>query len=372
MSTTALRHAGCAALIVYGLSILGTLIAPRPTVGQRLPSGVWARRDVPPGSPLRGFAISLHHTDRLALYLAAIDEMAALGFNCVEVATPAFQTNGASQQIRIETGTQRGPTRDQLVTVLRHARQRGLVTALMPQILLTHPRGNEWRGKIHPDQWDPWWQSYRTIVDYFLEIANESSVDIFVIGSELLSTERHADRWTQLVGHARKRFNGWLSYSTNWDHYHVPTIWPHVDMIGVSGYWDLTRDARDGCPTPEDLKNRWRQIRRKLLDFAATQDRPILFTEIGYPSLPWALKAPWNYVNDRRTPADHDAQVQGYRAFLSAWDDLLTTQPNGRLLTGVFFYAWDPYHQGGADDGGYGVRGKPALKLLKQWLAASR
>ena len=103
-----LRCAGYTVLIVYGLSILGAAVASHQATNQ-LPSGPPLARAVPSPNqsltqPLRGFAISLHHTDQLDRYLQAIDQIVALGANSVEVATPAFQINGASQQINIETG----------------------------------------------------------------------------------------------------------------------------------------------------------------------------------------------------------------------------------------------------------------------------
>ena len=363
-------------MIVYGLSILGAAVAPRPSTSDSSQTlRTVAATPLPNRTliqPLRGFAISLHHTDQLDRYVQAIDEMAALGCNSIEIATPAFQTNGASQQIDIQTGSGRGPYREQLIELLHHAKSRGLYTALMPQVLFTHPRGNEWRGKIHPDQWEPWWQSYQNMIDYFLDIAIETKVDLFSVGSELISTERQIDRWKTLIAHVRGRFNGLLTYSTNWDHYHVPTLWQHLDMIGVSGYWNLTSDAQHDPPTHEELTQRWIGIRDKLLAFAATQDRPILFTEVGYPSLPWALKDPWNYVNSDDIPADTHAQHRGYAAFLSAWDHRLIENPDTRIMAGVFFYEWDPYHEGGPQDSGYGVRGKPAFDLLKEWFASTR
>ncbi len=356
------------ALIVYSLSVVGAVLAPRQTAGE-----VPVANSVSPSTSLGrhsllGFALTLHHTDQFHLYTQAIDEMAALGFNCLQLVTPAFQTDGASDRVFIETGPGRGPTRAQLVALLRHARQRGMTTALMPQVLLTHPRGNEWRGKINPEHWDPWWRSYEQMIDYFLGVANETGVDIFCVGSELLSTERQNQRWAQLIARVRSRFPGALTYSTNWDHFHVPTIWRDLDMIGISGYWDLTEDAQHDPPTPGDLAHRWERIRDRLLAFAQTFHKPMLFTEVGYPSLPWALQDPWNYINSDDTPTDHAVQAEGYRAFLSAWGDLLTTQHSRSTFAGVFFYAWDPYHRGGDRDTGYGVRGKPALNVIKQWL----
>ncbi len=364
-----LSRIGYAALGAYGLSILGAVMAPTQTDGDSRPVPMRRAGHTLSEPPLRGFAISLHHTEHLHLYLQAIDEMVELGFNCLEVTTPVFQTNGQAQEIHIKTGPGGGPERWQLVALLHHASQRRLTTALMPQILFTAPRGNEWRGKIHPAQWDPWWKHYQRVIDYFLDVANEASVDIFCVGSELLSTERQAHRWTRLIQHTRRRFGGQLTYSTNWDHYHIPTIWRDLDMIGISGYWDLSVGTGQGSPTLDQLTHRWQNIRRKVLSFAAAHRRPILFTEIGYPSLPWAIKDPWNYIRNGQVNADHRAQAMGYASFLTAWDDLLRHQHDPTQLRGVFFYAWDPYHHGGEQDTGYGVRGKPALDLLKHWLA---
>ena len=392
-----------AAAGVYGLSLLGTAIAPVPEEVASNPAdhtdpvaspspftGTSHRVDATSGrgsyaKPLCGFAISLHHTDHFPLYLEAIDEIAAMGFDSVEVLTPVFQTNGASQEIRIETGPGRGPPRWQVVALLQHARDRGLTTALMPVVLFTQPKGNEWRGKIHPDRWDPWWASYRRMIDYFLDIANEAGVDVFCVGSELLSTERQVNRWRHLIAHARLRYRGRLTYSANWDHYHVPTLWRDLDMIGISGYWDITTLTDVKNPQPDALIHRWRQIREQILAFAHAQQRPVLLTELGYPSLPWALQRPWHYVNPDAVPADPRAQAMGYDAFLAAWsralrpeqrdherDDTNTSTsrpPHDDPLAGVFFYAWDPYAAGGPTDTGYGARGKPAMDRLRTFLS---
>ena len=373
---------------VYVLCLLGAAVASKPSnelplPGQSIPPsakhptlGSHARLD----PPWCGFAINLHYTDRFAAYLQAIDEIAQLGLDSIEIVTPAFQTHGASQEIRIESGPGRGPWRWQIVTMLEHARSRGLRTTLMPVVLFTEPRDNEWRGKIHPHDWDQWWRSYREMVDYFLDIAVEARCDVFCVGSELLSTEKQLDRWRALIAHARGQFDGKLTYSTNWDHYHVSTLWRDLDMIGISGYWDITTLTDPDHPDPDALTQRWRQIRDKILAFAQAQRRPVLFTEIGYPSLPWALKDPWNYVNSEGQPSHPQTQVMGYDAFLTAWSDWLIGQADatdtlrdrhgqGGPLAGVFFYAWDPYHVGGPTDTGYGVRGKPALDRLRKFLA---
>ncbi|MCE9591334.1 MAG: hypothetical protein K8S99_12510 [Planctomycetes bacterium] len=367
------------ALSVYLISIIGAACAPVPPreapitrQTQRAEGDAQTQRSphaLP--TPIIGFAINLHHTDRVDIFLRAIDRLVALGCNSIEVLTPAFQENGASSEIRIDVRPGRSPSRQQLVAVLDYAHEKGLTVKLMPTVLLANPRGNEWRGKIQPERWEPWWRSYREVMDYFIGVAIETHVDVFSVGSELLSTEKQSDQWEPLIDHVRSRFNGKLSYSTNWDHYQTPTFWRKLDLIGINGYWNLTTLGADGQADDEQLAARWTQIRDQVLGFSRAMGRPVLLTEIGYPSLSWGLKDPWNYVGSGATP-DAEPQRRGYRAFLAAWDDLLRLSPQPEQLAGVFFFKWDPYYNGGPDDTGYGVLGKPALPVLEQWMKSRK
>ncbi len=370
---------------VFLVSLIGAALADRDTgqapAVEQVHSGA-SEQTIHPTTgadnaraPFIGAALNLYHTDQLDLYLRAIDQIADTGFSAVQIVTPMFQTDGASPGVGVEVGPDRGPSPEAIAALLRHAKARGLATMLMPQVNFTDPRGNEWRGKLQPEQWGPWWASYRQTIDRFLDIAIENDVDVFVVGCELLTTHKpeHQDRWRGIIDQARTRYNGLLTYSTTWDTYHKVGFWDHLDAIGVSGYWDLTTLAADPQhPTPDALQARWHEIKQSLLAFAQSRGKPVLLTEVGYPSLPWALKDPWNYVNSQNAPADHDAQAAGYRAFISAWNGAIAP-PGSAILGdsrawGVFFHKWDPYHQGGPDDTGYGMAGKPALGLVRDWL----
>jgi hypothetical protein len=378
------------ALAVYVLAVIGAACAPTLPAAEAPP----APRLTDSGQPLLGFAFSLHHTDDLEPYLRAVDDIADMGFNSLEIVTPAYQTDGAASDIAIQPGL--SAQREDVLRLLKRAHQRGLRTSLMPIVLFSEPRGNEWRGKIKPEHWNDWWNSYRKVMDYFLDLADEGQADAFAVGSELLSTEEQTDQWMQVIAAARRKFRGRhvaLYYSTNWDHYQTPTFWSSVDMIGICCYWDLTVGTGTEHPTHEQLARRWDAIRKQVLSFGREQNRPVLFTEIGYPSLPWGLKDPWNYVNTKDAAAAPEVQAEGFASYLNAWGDLLgrpyhfpdlsparrraqhravsaATQPAGvKPVAGVFFYSWEPLSAGGPADTGYGIKGKPTYDLLKLWLA---
>lgn len=378
------------ALAIWFVAVVSSLLAPSPATGHVsvLPNAGKTNAAQPAsknqgpaflqqdGRPLVGFAINLHYNDDHTLYLNAIDELANLGCNAVLFSTPAFQTNGASNDIRLEVGPGRGPYRERLIELITRARQRGMTTALMPTVLLSAPRGGEWRGKIVPDSWDKWWQSYQRMTDHFVAIANEANVDIYIVGSELLTTEKQTQRWQKIISRVRKQFDGPLTYSGNFDAYADPTFWDQLDLVAMNGYFDLAGDHKSDHPPLEHVIKQWQTHRKRVLAFAASQGKPLLFTEVGYPSASWGLKNPWDYLPYDDTVSDPTVQRDGYEAFFQTWQTDLqkTNLPNSKAdpkapLAGTFFYEWDPYRSGDAKDTHYGVKGKPAFDVVKTWLS---
>ncbi|HAI12391.1 MAG TPA: hypothetical protein DCM28_11850 [Phycisphaerales bacterium] len=371
-------HLGLFAVALQLLAILGALIAPLDTPPQT--PAAW----VPPVNKHQsldhrqvvGFSLNVHYTEQLPKYLRAIDMVADMGCNSLQVLTPAFQVDGSSTHITMPNRPGRCPETPQLLKILKYAQSRQLKTLLMPTILFTKPRGNEWRGKISPDNWDAWWDSYSVTMRHFANLAQRAKVDVLCVGSELLSTEMQTHRWVKLIAEIRNVYHGQLLYATNWDHYHVPGFWDRLDYVGISGYWNLTSDTIDPDThyksdeqLQQQLGKRWQTIQTSLSDFARDIHKPILITELGYPCLPWGLKDPWNYVPDGKAPVTPQIQAIGYQSFCDSWGQLIRpyapTPANG--FAGVIFYTWDPYN-GGPTDPGYGVWGKPAQPIIRKWL----
>ena len=294
------------------------------------------------------------------LYLQSVDAIAEIGANTLLLVTPMFQEKADSSEIRIDP--RRCPTREQLAAILDRARGHGLQTVLLPIVLIESPGEKDWRGTLRPDDLEAWWASYERFIDYYLNIAVAAEVDVFSVGSELNSTENQLDRWRQIIDRVRRRFDGRVTYTANWDRYQAVTFWSMVDFISVSSYFELSRD--DPGASTSRLTAAWSAERNRLLRFARGERKRILIMELGYPSLPWAAAHPWDYVARDDTETDHEAQARCYRAFFGAWSDTLVRPGTGAL--GFNCYYWDPYNRGGVKDTGYGIRGKPALGLIRQ------
>lgn len=321
--------------------------------------------------PVLGVSINLYHLDDHHRLTATIDRIADLGFNTLQVVTPIFQRDGAAARPARLTAAGRGPTDDTLRLALTHARQRGLATALMMQVNFTHPRGNEWRGKLLPPDWPAWWDGYRDALADYADLAAATDTTAFSVGCELLTTQQpsHANAWRTTIALARDRFPGTLYYSTNWDAFASFPCWPDLDTIGISGYWDLTTHADDADrPTDHELLDRWQAIQQDLTAFADRLGRPLLVTEVGYPALPWALRDPWNYLLGDAA-LDTAAQARAYRTLATAWSPLIAD--NDSPLIGLVLYEWDLYHDP-ATHSGYALDRPDTLDAIAPLLHAAR
>ena len=157
-----------------------------------------------PGRPLLGFGLNAHHIGDLPLYLESINRIADVGANALIVVTPMFQRRVDSTDIRYLPG--KCPTDEQLLAILARAKQRNLHTTLLPIVLIEKPGEKDWRGVIHPTDWNAWWASYDRFIDRFVNIAVNGDVDILSIGSELNTTEPQIDRWQKIAQRVRSQY----------------------------------------------------------------------------------------------------------------------------------------------------------------------
>jgi hypothetical protein len=307
--------------------------------------------------PVRGVALGLWRGDPAAApqpdrFDHALDEIAGLGATHVALVTTWSQRD--VRDVRVAPGVR---TIDD--ATLRHAiaraRQLGLAVLVFPILTLDRVRPGEWRGTLAPADIDAWWSSYERFILHHAAIAADTGAEALLIGSELGTTEAWRDRWYHLIARVERVYRGRLIYSANWDRYQHVSFWPRVDAIGVTGYFELTRE-RD--PAPAALVRAWQRVRDELVAFAARRGQPLWLTEVGYASVDGAAARPWDHASD--APVDLEEQRRCYAAFVEAWAGV-------DALAGVFFWIWDG--AGGDRDRGYTPRGKPAEAVLRQWLA---
>lgn len=344
---------------------------PKPADGAPAkPSQVGRAAAKPP--EIRGVAFPLHSRDPKWDYGPMLRELPPLGVNHILIGIHLYQDNATSPTPRRHA--LKTPSDRVLKAVIKEAHRLRLEVGLMPIVLLEKPGANDWRGNLLPPDaqgrvrgdegfvesranWTGWFKGYQRELLHYARLAQRCGVTLFSVGSELSSTEGQTERWKSVVAAVRKAFAGELTYSANWDHYEEVAIWPLVDFIGLSGYYELTESH---TPKASELAASWSKVRTTLLAWRASrdlEDHPFLFTELGYPSIDGCASKPWDYTRTK-APLDLAEQKACYRAFVDTW--------NGQAsLGGVFFY--DYWGKGGRTDRSYTPRGKPALEELRRW-----
>ncbi len=338
-----------------------------------------ARRDFTPAPrlplpefdhPYHGMAWQIHHThDVVERARKVIREIADLGADTILISNAGYQEHAGSETFRINPKVT--PTREQWMEIFAIAHENGLRVGLMPIVLLSDPRGTEWRGVIKPPNWDDWFDQYTAFICTFARLAREGRVEFMMVGSELISTERFTDRWRKLIREVREVYPppGKLTYSGNWDHYRVVEFWDDLDMVGMTSYYKLSAETN---PTEEELLRAWAPIKAGILRWQRKIGKPLLFTEVGWCSQEGASIEPWNYYYNQYggtgkkplPPEAMEEQRRCYRAFMETWEDT----PE---VAGIIWWEWNE-SDGGITDYNYTPKGKPAEAELRHWYAERR
>lgn len=306
---------------------------------------------------IRGFSIQLNDPNGEKNYLAAIDELAKMGCTSVNFVIAARQKDVEADSLSVNF--RNIPPLTAIDRILRHAKDRGMYTMLMPIVLLDNAGPKHWRGVISPRHWDTWFESYTEYMKKMAQLAARSKVDLLCVGSELLSTEKRRDDWLKVIAEVKTHFKGKLTYSANWDHYTVPTFWDQVDYIGMNNYNELAK--KPGVPVEQLVKN-WGKVKQDILDFVKKENKPFFFTEVGWHNLQNTISEPWNYVAEGAI--DLEEQKRAFESFVLAWKDVGTTQ-----YMGAFIWEWRPGAKP-TDHGQYSLQGTPALEVVKTWMKA--
>ena len=260
----------------------------------------------------------------------------------------------------------------QLANVIARARMHGLAVLVFPIVRLRVRRTGEWRGKLAPRDREAWWAAYTQQLSAIATVAAHAGAARLAIGSELVTFEDEPERWERLAAIVRQIYPGRLCYSANWDRYRDVRFWSAVDDVGISAYFSLA--ARGASPTIAALVSAWRPIVDELRTFSIEVARPVLFTEVGFPSVHGAAYWPWN---DHQLKTACQAgegcegalDLEGQRRLWSAFVQVFGAGDTP-FLRATYVWLWSG--TGGLRDRGYTPRGKPAESVLKSWYGRAR
>lgn len=321
-----------------------------------------------PDDWVRGFNFTDWSPDFYASPTAAesLRQLQATGANAVALIPTWYQASRKATTIAPDS--QLSPTDQSIAAIVARAKAAGLRVFLRPVV---DSEGITPRFDFDPASPQAWFRSYRRFIDHYATLAQTLGVDMLSVGHEYhrLDGPRFTTSWRRVIAGVRRRFHGPLTYGANsddaWTHVR---FWDDLDVIGIDAYFSLSTGHTLGVPR---IVSHWRKFtdRRgtthRYLNAMATLSRrdhkPIVFTEVGYPSTRDALVKPWN-------PGKSYDAVSQQRAF----EALFRALADKCWFRGLYIWDWSANPAAGDPrDADHTPQGKPAAHTIQDWFTAS-
>ncbi len=286
---------------------------------------------------------------------AALKKLTSIGVEYVSICITQYQEKYDSTDIIRMDST---PSDLSVKHVIDMAHSLGLKVMLKPHIdLLDRNDGTYWRADIgfrEESKWIKWFTNYENFILHYAKIARDTGAELFCVGTELSFAAERTEDWYKIIGKTKNIYGGQLLYAANWDDYKNIKFWDKLDYVGINAYFPLSYEL---APSLESLKKGWKKWKNEIRAWQSKINRPIIFSEIGYPSAQHASYEPWK--NGQSGNPDPELQANCYRAFFE-------TTWNEPWLAGTYWWDWGTSTMsGGLNNRSYTPQNKPAEKIIE-------
>ena len=248
------------------------------------------------------------------------------------------------------------PKDEALIHAINKAHSLGMKVMLKPHVDI---KTDEWRGDIIAS--DNWFKNYKDYMLYYAKLSEEHNVEMFCIGTEFvnITISKWYDQWLDIINAVRSVYEGPLSYSANWNEYEDVPFWKDLDYIGIDAYFPLTASNN---PTKDELVVAWEELADKIgqwLKDMGLENKPVIFSEIGYSSADGTNKEPWRTFS--HLPLDR--VDEGEQA--DCLDAMLTVMSKRPWFKGMYW--WNYFPKEIYAPLGFKLRNKKGEKILSEW-----
>ena len=280
--------------------------------------------------------------------------LSSLGANAISVIPYGFMRGVDDSRISLDSTDE---TDEEMSQALHVARGLGMKVMLKPQLWVS---AGIFTGRIQLSDSDSrmrWFRNYREFILHYARLAEEEGFDLLCIGNELGGMSVYESEWRQIIADVRRVYHGPITYAANWGaEFENLRFWDAVDFAGLNNYYPLATSPATGA---SDLLPGASALAEKLAGFHARWHKPLLFTEIGYPSVRGGATQPW--IEDRARGISPAEQAAAYEAVFQSFADK-------SWLYGMFWWKWNSNGRGGGPgDPGFTPMGKPAEEVLRTW-----
>jgi len=340
-----------AAIVLGAAALVAAVLLPPPLVA---PTANAASRGVEKGISFTGYSAASYSG---ANHEQALREVKATGADWVMILVTQYQPTTGSTAIAPDATLT--PTDASLESIIAYAHSIGLKVMLKPHVNVSDGTPRALIGQTFTsDQWTSWFASYDAMLLHYAELAAATRCEQFCVGCELDATVSQVSAWRHTIADVRRVYSGRLTYSADsiFTGAQVCTWWGALDFIGFSAYPKLVTTPE---PTVAELLAGWKTYYAKVAAVHARYGKPVIFTEIGCPSVAGAALAPADW--HAGGAVDLAGQQRWYEAALKAF-------AGQRWMKGMFWWNWSTYPGvGGPNDTGYTPDLKPAGTTLTSW-----
>lgn len=268
-------------------------------------------------------------------------ELRKFGVNAVALVPYGFASE-RSERIRFNLGWEKDSGVERLADV---AHQAGMRVLLKPQLFVKggYPGSLEYSSAKERREW---FQQYRLFLEHYAMLATRIHADLFCVGVELEKLSNYPGEWQNLIAGVRELYPGPLVYAANFgDEVERIEFWDALDYIGIDEYYSLP----DSLST-DDLQAKVEAVQKRF-------QKPVIFTEVGFPSMEAANRDPWD---GRPRKLSLELQARCYEQIFRAFYD----KP---WFKGMYWWKVGTNGYGGSTDGSHTPWGKPAMDVLREW-----
>lgn len=244
------------------------------------------------------------------------------------------------------------PTDDELLQVIDYARELGLKIILKPML---NCRNGVWRAHINffdlevpcEPKWSRWFANYEKYILKYAEIAQRTNCEMFMVGCELVQTERKEEYWRELVAKVRELYHGPITYNTDKYQENEVKWWDCLDVISSSGYYPQTQ---------------WKENLDRIEKVVKKYNKPFFFAECGCMCVKGCQEVPndWSYQGE----VDLNIQADYFKTMFEVVNER-------DWVEGYGIWDWcSNYSEYLPDDRGYSVFDKPSAKIIKDFYVA--
>lgn len=192
-----------------------------------------------------------------------------------------------------------------------------------------------------------WFEQYGDFIDHYARLATRMHADIFSVGGEFGNLSAYDAEWRKLIARVRTLYPGPLVYAANWGpEFEHLTFWDALDYIGLQEYY----------PLPDDLSTA--ALLAKVEAVENRYQRPVIFTEAGFPSVAHANRQPWN--GSQPPVISLEEQARCYQSIFRTFYD----KP---WFEGLYWWQVGTNGTGGPRNASFTPWGKPAMNVVARY-----